>query len=233
MICLGWGRPVPGTSQGLRHETDHDAPRSRPEPVARQYHPGPAESGTLQRYIAELSVTGLTSNPTIFDHAIKSSADYDADIASKDPGEVARGPVLRAGAGGHDAGGGHVPPDLRADRRGRRLGVARGLAAAGARHRHTLAAARRPPSTRRQAQPSHQDSRHQGRPARHRGGDFAGIPINVTLLFSREQYLAAADAYLRGVERRIEAGLNPAVASVASLFVSRWDVAVSGKVPGG
>ena len=61
---------------------------------------------------------------------------------------------------------------------------------------------------------------------------FAGVPVNVTLLFSREQYLAAADAYLRGVERRIEAGLNPAVASVASLFVSRWDVAVGGKVPG-
>src|SRR6202021_2547705 len=60
---------------------------------------------------------------------------------------------------------------------------------------------------------------------------FAGLPINVTLLFSREQYLAAAEAYLRGVERRIEAGLNPAVASVASLFVSRWDVATAGKVP--
>ena len=60
---------------------------------------------------------------------------------------------------------------------------------------------------------------------------FAGVPVNVTLLFSREQYLAAADAYLRGVERRIEAGLNPAVASVASVFVSRWDVAVSKKVP--
>ena len=60
---------------------------------------------------------------------------------------------------------------------------------------------------------------------------FAGIPVNVTLLFSREHYVAAAEAYLRGVERRIEAGLNPAVASVASLFVSRWDVAVSGKVP--
>ena len=60
---------------------------------------------------------------------------------------------------------------------------------------------------------------------------FAGIPINVTLLFSREQYLAAAEAYLRGVERRIEAGLNPAVGSVASVFVSRWDVAVAGKVP--
>jgi transaldolase len=60
---------------------------------------------------------------------------------------------------------------------------------------------------------------------------FAGVPVNVTLLFSREQYLAAADACLRGVERRIDAGLNPAVASAASLFVSRWDVAVSGKVP--
>ena len=58
---------------------------------------------------------------------------------------------------------------------------------------------------------------------------FAGIPVNVTLLFSREQYVAAADAYLRGVERRIEAGLDPAVASVASLFVSRWDVAVAGR----
>jgi transaldolase len=61
---------------------------------------------------------------------------------------------------------------------------------------------------------------------------FAGVPVNVTLLFSREQYVAAAQAYLRGVERRIEAGLNPAVASVASLFVSRWDVAVAGKVAG-
>jgi transaldolase len=60
---------------------------------------------------------------------------------------------------------------------------------------------------------------------------FAGVPINVTLLFSREQYVASAEAYLRGVERRIDAGLNPAVASVASLFVSRWDVSVGGKVP--
>ena len=60
---------------------------------------------------------------------------------------------------------------------------------------------------------------------------FAGVPINVTLLFSREQYLAAAEAFLRGIERRIEAGLNPRVDSVASVFVSRWDVAVAGKVP--
>jgi transaldolase len=60
---------------------------------------------------------------------------------------------------------------------------------------------------------------------------FAGVPINVTLLFSREHYLAAAEAYLRGIERRIDAGLKPDVASVASLFVSRWDVAVAGKLP--
>jgi transaldolase len=55
--------------------------------------------------------------------------------------------------------------------------------------------------------------------------------VNVTLLFSREQYLAAADAFLRGIERRIDAGLNPIVDSVASVFVSRWDGAVAAKVP--
>jgi len=60
---------------------------------------------------------------------------------------------------------------------------------------------------------------------------FAGVPINVTLLFSREQYMAAAEAFLRGVERRINAGLNPNVGSVASLFISRWDVAIADKVP--
>jgi transaldolase len=60
---------------------------------------------------------------------------------------------------------------------------------------------------------------------------FAGIPVNVTLLFSREQYLAAAEAFLRGLERRIDAGLNPNVGSVASVFVSRWDTAVTGKIP--
>jgi transaldolase len=62
---------------------------------------------------------------------------------------------------------------------------------------------------------------------------FAGIPVNVTLLFSREQYIAAAEAFMRGVERRLEAGLNPNVGSVASIFVSRWDAAVASKVPEG
>ena len=60
---------------------------------------------------------------------------------------------------------------------------------------------------------------------------FAGVPINVTLLFSREQYLAAAEAFPRGIERRIDAGLNPDIGSVASMFISRWDAAVAGKVP--
>src|SRR4030095_7532517 len=60
---------------------------------------------------------------------------------------------------------------------------------------------------------------------------FAGVPMNVTLLFSREQYVAAAQAYIRGIERRVAAGLNPHVGSVASVFVSRWDSAVANKVP--
>jgi transaldolase len=60
---------------------------------------------------------------------------------------------------------------------------------------------------------------------------FAGVPVNVTLLFSREDYLGAAEAYLRGIERRVEGGLNPRVGSVASLFISRWDVAVQDRLP--
>ena len=84
----------------------------------------------------------------------------------------------------------------------------------------------------RRAEPLHQDPGHaaKGCPAIEEA-IFAGVPINVTLLFSREQYLAAAEAYLRGIERRVEAGLDPNVGSVASLFVSRWDAAVAGEVP--
>src|SRR2546421_540624 len=103
-------------------------------------------SGTLRRYIEEFSITGLTSNPTIFDHAIKNTG-------------------TKEGA------------------------------------------------------PAIEES------------IFAGVPINVTLLFSREQYVAAAEAYLRGIERRMAAGLNPGVGSVASMFISRWDVAVMDKAP--
>ena len=189
-------------------------------------------SGTLTRYIDELSVTGLTSNPTIFDHAIKNSAIYDGDIASKasaaKSGEdlffgLALADLTRAAdlfksvfarTDGVDGWVSlEVSPVLAHDTKST-------LAAALDLHKR----AGRPnlfikiPGT------------PEGLPAIEEA-IFAGVPVNVTLLFSREQYVAAADAYLRGVERRIAAGLNPAVASVASLFVSRWDVAVAGKVP--
>lgn len=189
------------------------------------------DSGTLQGYIDDLSITGLTSNPTIFDHAIKNSTAYDAAIAEK----------LRRGISGealffelalddlsraaklfrpvHEKTNGvdgwvslEVSPLLANDPAG------------------TLAAAKelfgRAPSNLFIKIPG----TLQGLPAIEEA-IFAGVPVNVTLLFSREQYLAAADAFLRGIERRIDAGLNPLVASVASVFISRWDVAVTGKVP--
>jgi len=191
-------------------------------------------SGTLQHYIDELSVTGLTSNPTIFDHAIKNSATYDEDIARKAPSaksredlffELALADLTRAAelfqpvfarTDGVDGWVSlEVSPVLAHDTN------------------ETLAAAR--DLHRRAGKPNlfiKIPGTPEGLPAIE-AAIFAGVPINVTLLFSREQYIAAAEAYLRGVERRIKAGLNPAVASVASLFVSRWDVAVSGKVPHG
>jgi transaldolase len=190
-------------------------------------------SGTLQRYIADLSVTGLTSNPTIFDHAIKNSADYDADIAAKSSSarsheelffELGLADLTRAAdlfrptferTDGVDGWVSLEVSPLLAHDTTRTLEATRSLHQRGGRSNLLI----KIPGTR------------EGLPAIE-AAIFAGIPINVTLLFSREQYLAAADAYLRGVERRIQAGLNPAVASVASLFVSRWDVAVSGKVPG-
>jgi transaldolase len=190
------------------------------------------DSGTLKRYIDEWSVTGLTSNPTIFDHAIKNSSAYDSAIRKKlwdgKSGEglffeLALEDIIRAAAlfrAVHqrtDAVDGwvslEVSPLLA-------YNTASSLAAAKSLHHR----AEQPnlfikiPGTK------------EGLPAIEEA-IFAGIPVNVTLLFSREQYLAAADAYLRGVERRIEAGLNPAIASVASIFVSRWDVAVMEKVP--
>jgi transaldolase len=189
-------------------------------------------SGTLQRYIDELSITGLTSNPTIFDHAIKHSTAYDEDISRNASSaksredlffELALADLTRAAellqpifarSDGVDGWVSlEVSPLLAHDTNST-------LAAALNLHRRS----RKPnlfikiPGT------------AEGLPAIE-AAIFAGVPVNVTLLFSREQYLAAADAYLRGVERRIGAGLNPAVASVASLFVSRWDVAISGKVP--
>jgi transaldolase len=189
-------------------------------------------SGTLQRYIQELSITGLTSNPTIFDHAIKNSHDYDDAISQKmkdgKSGEALFFELaiedLRQAADLfrpiHDRSNGvdgwvslEVSPLLARDTAG-------SLAAAKALH----ARAERPnlfikiPGT------------SQGLPAIEEA-IFAGVPVNVTLLFSGKQYVAVAEAYLRGIERRIAAGLNPDVSSVASLFVSRWDVAVADKVP--
>src|SRR5438876_8878661 len=190
------------------------------------------ESGTLARYIAEMSVTGLTSNPTIFDHAIKGSSDYDAAIRSKlrtgRSGEalffeLALEDITRAADlfrpiyGQTDGVDGwvslEVSPLLAYDTAST-LAAAKDLHARGARPNLFI----KIPGTR-EGVPAIEES------------IFAGVPINVTLLFSREQYVAAAEAYIRGVERRVAAGLNPYVPSVASLFVSRWDVAVAGKVP--
>jgi transaldolase len=189
-------------------------------------------TGTLKRYIDELSVTGLTSNPTIFDHAIKNSTAYDAAIREKlSKGtsgealffELALEDITRSSdlfrpiydqTDGVDGWVSlEVSPLLAYD-------TASTLAAAKDLH----ARAGRPnlfikiPGT------------TEGLPAIEEA-IFAGIPINVTLLFSREQYVAAAEAFLRGVERRIDAGLKPTVGSVASVFVSRWDSAVMGKIP--
>jgi transaldolase len=189
-------------------------------------------SGTLQRYIDELSITGLTSNPTIFDHAIKNSSDYDGELAegthTGKTGEaiffdLAVEDLTRAAdlfRPIHEKTNGvdgwvslEVSPLLAHD-------SAKTIAAA----KELFARANRPnllikiPGTK------------EGIGAIEEAV-FAGVPINVTLLFSREQYLAAAEAFLRGIERRITAGLNPSVASVASLFISRWDVAVANKTP--
>jgi transaldolase len=189
-------------------------------------------SGTLERYIDELSVTGLTSNPTIFDHAIKNSSSYDAAIRRKlDQGESGERlffelaledltraadlfrPVFERTNGVDGWVSLEVSPVLAHD-------TASTLAAAKSLH----ARAGRPnllikiPGTK------------EGLPAIEES-IFAGVPINVTLLFSREHYIAAAEAFLRGIERRIEAGLQPDIGSVASVFVSRWDAAVADKVP--
>ncbi len=190
------------------------------------------DSGGLKRYIDDSSVTGLTSNPTIFDHAIKNSTAYDAAIREKlSQGksgeslffELALEDLTRAAdlfRSVHDRTDGvdgwvslEVSPTLAYD-------AANSLAAARSLHgragRENLYI--KIPGTR------------EGLSAIEEA-IFAGIPINVTLLFSREQYLAAADAYLRGIERRIDSGLSPNVASVASIFISRWDVAVTAKTP--
>ena len=189
-------------------------------------------SGTRRSYIDELSVTGLTSNPTIFDHAMKHGSAYDEDIARLARGgladeklffELALDDLTRAAdlfRAVHDRTAGvdgwvslEVSPRLAYDTNST-LAEARDLHARAARPNLFI----KIPGTK------------EGLPAIE-SAIFAGVPINVTLLFSVEQYVAAAEAWLRGIERRIAAGLNPSVASVASLFLSRWDVATADKVP--
>jgi transaldolase len=188
-------------------------------------------SGTLARYISDLAVTGLTSNPTIFDHAVKEGDFYDDAIRTRARAgasaedlffELALEDLTRAAdlfRPIHDASGGadgwvslEVSP-LLADDCAATIGAAARLHARARRANLFI----KIPGTR------------AGLPAIEES-IFAGVPVNVTLLFSREHYLAAAEAYLRGIERRIAAGLDPKVASVASIFVSRWDVAVKDKV---
>jgi transaldolase len=189
-------------------------------------------SGTLKRYIDELSVTGLTSNPTIFDLAIKKGSAYDdsirkqltqgksgealfLELAIEDLVQAADlfRPVHHRTNGVDGWVSLEVSPLLAYDT-ARTLAMAKDLHARAARPNLFI----KIPGTK------------EGLPAIEES-IFAGVPINVTLLFSREHYVAAAEAYLRGIERRIAAGRNPQVGSVASIFVSRWDSAVAGKVP--
>src|SRR5262245_8916489 len=189
-------------------------------------------SGTLQRYIDTLSVTGLTSNPTIFDHAIRSSTSYDGDLAREASSARSREDLFFALALADLGRAADMFQPVFARTDGVDGWVSLEVSPLLAHDaKSTLAAAR---DLHRRGGKPNLFIKIPGTPeglAAIEAAIFAGVPVNVTLLFSREQYVAAAEAYLRGVERRIEAGLNPAVASVASLFVSRWDVAVAGKVP--
>jgi transaldolase len=189
-------------------------------------------NGTLKRYIDELAVTGLTSNPTIFDHALKNTSIYDDPIRLK----------VKAGQSSED-----LFFELALEDLGHAAALFRQI------HQRTNGVdgwvslevspqlAHDTKSTLAEAKSLHQRGGQpnlfikipgspEGLPAIEEA-IFAGVPINVTLLFSCEQYLASADAYMRGIERRIAAGLNPEVGSVASVFVSRWDVAVAKTAP--
>jgi transaldolase len=193
---------------------------------------GLLDSGKLEQYIRDFSVTGLTSNPSIYDKAIGGSSDYDEQIRRLSAGgakteeiffDLALDDLRRAadlfrptfertdGVDGFVSL--EVSPLLADDA---------GTTAADAARLHALAA--RPnffikiPGTTAGLKAIEQTI-------------FAGVPVNVTLLFSTDQYLEAAEAYTRGIERRVEAGLNPYVPSVASVFVSRWDGPLAGELP--
>jgi transaldolase len=191
------------------------------------------KTGTLRRYIDEFSITGLTSNPSIFDHAIKNSSDYDNAIRNKiaqgksgeklffelaledltQAADLFRRPVYERTCGVDGWVSLEVSPLLARDTSS------------------TIAAAK---DLHAQAQCPNIMIKIPGTPEGLPAIEeaiFSGVPINVTLLFSDDQYVAAANAFMRGIERRIDAGLPPDIRSVASIFISRWDVAVSGKVP--
>lgn len=188
------------------------------------------DSGQLRRYVEEFSITGLTSNPSIFDKAIRSGA-YDDEIRTKTAPAADRetlffelaiedlrraadlfAPIHQRTAGVDGWASLEVSPLLAHDT-ARSVRAAVDLHARAERENVFI----KIPGT------------EQGLPAIEEA-IFAGVPVNVTLLFSREQYLASADAYMRGIERRIEAGLGPYVSSVASVFISRWDAAVIDRV---
>jgi transaldolase len=189
-------------------------------------------TGALEQYIQDLSVTGLTSNPTIFEHAIKNSKSYDAAILKKlKEGksdevlffELALDDLTKAAdlfrpiynrTNGVDGWVSLEVSPLLAHDTGKTLAAAIELHAHAARPNLFI----KIPGTK------------EGLPAIEEA-IFKGVPINVTLLFSREHYLAAAEAFLTGIERRMDAGLNPNVDSVASLFISRWDAAITARVP--
>ena len=189
------------------------------------------DSGQLQRYIEEFSITGLTSNPSIFEKAIRSGA-YDHEIRHKATELADRetlffelaiedlrraadcfAPIHQRTAGVDGWVSLEVSPLLAYDT-ARSVRAAADLHARAGRENLFI----KIPGT------AH------GLPAIEEA-TFAGVPVNVTLLFSQEQYLASASAYMRGIERRIEAGLDPSVSSVASVFISRWDAAIVGRVP--
>ena len=190
------------------------------------------DNGTLRRYIDDLSVTGLTSNPTIFDAAIGNTSAYDSSIRQKAQAGLADEelfvelaledlrraadlfrPVYERTQGIDGWVSMEVSPLLADDTQA------------------TIDAALR---IYKQANRPNLYVKIPGTPAgvpAIEAAIFAGVPVNVTLLFSREQYLSIAEAYLRGIERRVAAGLDPRISSVASLFISRWDGAVGDKVP--